>query len=313
MEYDSFRAMNSEIVLAAEGAARVIAHGMQQARAFIEGEEARFTRFSETSELSRLNRSAGTWFEASTEMFDVLRQACLYAEETSGLFDPSVLNALEFAGYDRSMDEIRVQGARLVRSASLPVRSDFRAIEWDATACAIRLPRDMRIDLGGIAKGWIAEQAAHVLARCADACAVNAGGDLFTVGLPSGETTWEIGLEDPRESDQTIAVLNVAPGAVATSSIAKRRWQQGDQVQHHLIDPRRAVPAETDWLSVTVIAPHATTAEVYAKALLIGGSQEALHISAKRSDITFIAIDSSGQLWGPAQSREMLNVHFQYA
>ena len=136
---------------------------------------------------------------------------------------------------------------------------------------------------------------------------------MFMVGLPAGETAWQVELEDPRDPAQALAILRVRPGAVATSSITKRRWQQGDRVRHHLIDPRSLQPAETDWLSVTVIAPHATTAEVFAKALLIAGSREAERIAAQRNDLAFIAVDRTGQLWGSNNAQEFLDVATQYA
>jgi thiamine biosynthesis lipoprotein len=105
MEYQQFRAMNSDILLAAEGAADSLTLGFKLTRYFIAAGEERFTRFADTSELSRLNRSAGAWFQASPELFDVVRQACALAGETSGLFDPTMLAALESAGYDKSMDD----------------------------------------------------------------------------------------------------------------------------------------------------------------------------------------------------------------
>jgi thiamine biosynthesis lipoprotein len=313
MDYSEFRAMNSAIVMAAEGEANTLAHGFAQARSFIEAGETRFTRFSETSELAKLNRSSGTWFQASPEMFDVVTQARDFAEETEGLFDPMILDVLESAGYDKSMDEIRAHGVSTSTRSAIPARSDFREIQLDLAARSIRLPIGSRIDLGGIAKGWIAEQAALRLSEYAEACVVNAGGDLFAIGSPSDQPSWPIGLEDPRAEAQTLAVLGVQSGAVATSSIMKRRWQQGDRIQHHLIDPRVGQPANTDWLSVTVAAPHAVLAEVFAKVLLIVGSSDAVRLSERRPEIGFIAIDAAGQLWGSVQSREMLNVHSEYA
>ena len=142
---------------------------------------------------------------------------------------------------------------------------------------------------------------------------MSAGGDMFMVGLPTQEETWRVELEDPRDSAQALALLKVGPGAVATSSIMKRRWLQGARVQHHLIDPRNLRPAETDWLSVTVIAPHATTAEVFAKALLIAGSRQAESIAMRRGDLAFIAVDRTGQLWGSKNAKEFLDVAAEYA
>ncbi len=314
MEYHEFRAMNSDMVLAAEGTCESIARGFDQVRSLIAALEARFSRFSNTSELARLNQAAGSWFYASEELFSVLHQACDFVHQTDGLFDPSILTALENAGYDKSMDDLLRDAHSATRPASpYLTRWSARAIQLDADARAIQLPRGMRIDLGGIAKGWIAEHAAQKLAAYADACADSAGGDMFMIGQPSEESTWRVELQDPRDPTLALAVLRLGPGAVATSSIMKRRWQQGDRVRHHLIDPRTSQPAETDWLSVTVMAPHAATAEVFAKALLIAGSCQADRIAAKRNDLAFIAVDRTGQLWGSARAKEFLDVATQYA
>jgi thiamine biosynthesis lipoprotein len=308
MDYQQFRAMNSDIILAAEGSQDALTLGFKLARDFINASETRFTRFTETSELSCLNRMAGAWFQASPEMFEVVQLACELAAETEGLFDPTLLDALEAAGYDKSMDEIKAYGVSSSARSIPSTRSAFRAIQLDEPMQAIHLPLNARLDLGGIAKGWIAERAALILAEYAAACAVSAGGDIFLVGLPSGETSWPIGLEDPRDPSRDLTTLFVGPGAVATSSIAKRRWQQGRHTRHHIIDPRTGQPSDTDWLSVSVSAPHAALAEGYAKALLIGGSREAERIMARRPDITYVAVDHDGSCWGSANAGEVINV-----
>lgn len=313
MEYHEFRAMNSNIVLAAEGDSGRLEEGFTLAQKFVETSESRFTRFSEESELAVLNRSAGRWVAVSSDLYELVREAYDYRERTGGLFDPSILGALEGAGYGMSMDEIRAQGERGIPVSTATTSVELGAPEFDPAVRAMRLPGDLRIDLGGIAKGWIAERAAHLLAEFATACAVNAGGDLFAVGTPAGETAWEIGLEDPRDENETITTLRVSPGAVATSSITKRRWHLGGKPMHHLIDPRTGLPANTDWLSVTAIAPRAAAAEVYAKSLLIAGSREAAALAARGGDIPFIAVDAEGKLWGSTNAGEFLNVGIKFA
>lgn len=298
MEYNEFRAMNSDILLAAEGDPGQISSGFQAARQFIESCERRFTRFSADSELAQLNRSAGGWFHASPDLVELVRLSLRYFHQTGGLFDPSILPDLRRAGYDRSMDEIRLRGAVQEISEKKGKKPGFETLRLREAAREIWLPPGMEIDLGGIAKGWIAEQAARRLGKSTPACAVNAGGDLYLVGTPEGQSDWEVALEDPRHPELTLAILKVGPGAVATSAITKRSWLQGDKHQHHLIDPRRGKPAVTDWLSVTVVAPQAASAEVYAKALLIAGSGEAMELLANNNEIAFIAVDHQGKLWG---------------
>ncbi len=174
-------------------------------------------------------------------------------------------------------------------------------LELDEDSERIFLPAGMEIDLGGIAKGWIAEQAAKILSQFAPACAVNAGGDMYLCGLPANQVGWEVSLEDPSNPEQDLALLRVGPGAVATSSITKRNWLLDGRLKHHLIDPRRGEPADTEWLSVTVIAPQAAAAEVFAKVLLIGGSDLAMELVPEDSEISFIAVDREKSLWASAR------------
>jgi thiamine biosynthesis lipoprotein len=300
--------MNTAILLAGEGEREAVETGFSLAQKFIEDSEKRFTRFSSQSELAQLNRSAGGWFDASKELFEVVSLAIQLYQQTAGLFDPSILEALEQAGYDRSMDEIRLHGSTAVTVLPRPKLHYFSEVRLDEHHHRIALPAEMRIDLGGIAKSWIAEQAALRLSEWTNACAVDAGGDIFFIGLPAGEKAWQVSIEDPLDDKNVLAALKVPPGAVATSSVTKRRWKQGNREQHHLIDPRTQQPAETDWLSVTVVAGHAAQAEVYAKSLLIGGPQAVERLTRLVGDIEFIAVDYQKKLWGSKHSPEILDV-----
>jgi FAD:protein FMN transferase len=304
-----FRAMNTDITLAAQGEPVSVAQGFEKAQEYIEASERRFTRFSDDSELSQLNRSAGTWFHASDEMIFVVMLAQQYVEQTGGLFNPSILPDLERIGYDRSMDLIRAEDSLLMpaRISPRPGLLPLNGLTVKPDENLTRLPHGMRLDLGGIAKGWIAEQAAMILKDYSQACLVDAGGDMFMVGLPAGEESWQVELEDPQNADWALTSLNVPPGALATSSIAKRKWMQGDKSRHHLIDPRTGEPAESDWLSVSVIAPHADMAEVFAKALLIAGPNEAEMIAQNAPELSYLAVDRDGKIWGNLESLEFIN------
>jgi len=298
METFNFRAMNSDILLAAEGMPFRLARGFELARQFIEASEARFSRFLEGSELSQLNRSPGSWFQASPDMFTVVAQAKEFFHRTGGLFDPSILPELRRVGYDRSMDLLRAEGAApFDASAPQPARISLDEMKLDEAGEKILLPQGMALDLGGIAKGWIAEHAALMLAAYASPCAVNAGGDLFVAGLPEGEKLWPVAVEDPLDPQRDLTTFKVGSGALA--------WKQGGIQRHHLIDPRTGQPAVSDWLSVTALAPHAAQAEVYAKALLIAGPGRAEQlIRDSQSPIFFLAVDHDRNIHGNLPRRE---------
>ena len=311
METIRFRAMNTDILLVAEGKADRLVEGLEQAQQFIRAGEERFTRFSEASELSELNRSAGTWFQASPDLFSVVVLARRFFHLTRGLFDPSILPDLQRVGYDRSMDVLRAQGpAPLFESLLVSERPSFSEVDLDEANHMIQLPSGMSIDLGGIAKGWIAEQAAMILSGFASTCAVNAGGDMFLVGLPEGQEQWPVELEDPLQPENILTSLKVDPGAVATSTVTKRAWKQAGKDRHHLIDPRTREPAVSDWLSVTVVTAHAYEAEVFAKALLIAGPQESDGIIRNSGlEFSYLAIDGDKKIWGSPKFLEYLYVN----
>jgi len=300
-----FRAMNTDILLAGEG--ERVDVGMQATRSFIDECEQRFSRFLPASEVTELNRSSGDWQQVSNDLMEMFQLSRKFYDETGGLFDPTILPDLKQAGYDRSMDEIRAYGATPRTSALNHISQPaFSEIAFDLADNLIRLPLGMEIDLNGIAKGWIVERAAQLLHTYVETCAVSAGGDMYFIGRPSDGMDWDVYLEDPRDSEQMISQLHVGSGGVATSSVMKRTWRLGGKVRHHLIDPRTGEPAKTDWLSVTVIAPDIITADVYAKAILIGGEVELPNLLKAQPELTFIAVDPNGKLSGSPNYKDYI-------
>ena len=295
MQVVRFRAMNTSVLMAAEGQGTVRL-GMKAAQDFIEASEKRLSRFLPESELSRLNRSPGMWVDVSADLLDLLQQSLDFWRETDGLFDPSILHDLKRIGYDRSMDEVRARGDLPTPSASTHrLRPGLDKLEFDSARSRVRLPRGLEVDLGGIAKGWIVEKAAQLLGAHTEACAVNAGGDMFFIGHPAEAAKWEVSLEDPRAPESMLTALTVASGAVATSSVRKRAWTQGGQARHHLIDPRTGESAQTEWLSVTVTAPRLATADVFAKVLLIGGTEA---VRLLPPNVSYLAVNEAGEMTG---------------
>ena len=307
MQTLEFRAMNTAVILAAlehPGATPTL----EGARRLIEHYEQRFSRFLPSSEISQLNQSAGEWKAVSPELIDLLTQSLGFLGETDGLFDPSILPDLRRAGYDRSMDEIRRNGASAPASDA-GTRGRLQQIEIDAERGWIRLPAGVEIDLGGIAKGWIVEKAADLLFRSSAACAVSAGGDMLFRGTPGEGALWQVRIEDPWDPAQEVARLEVGPCAIATSSVVKRSWNQAGVRRHHLIDPRTGEPAQGLWASVTVFAPDIKTAEVYAKALLIGGEGRFERLLSRRPEISYLVVTSEGGVFSSFEQAEYGNEH----
>ncbi|HXV97352.1 MAG TPA: FAD:protein FMN transferase, partial [Anaerolineae bacterium] len=250
--------------------------------------EKRLSRFDPQSELSRLNAHDGELFQASPILLDAIEVALVAAETTAGLYDPTVLDALEKAGYDRSFEQLErpapLGGTPLTHlPATFPpgylapsLRPfTFRSVSINRARREIYKPAGLRLDLGGMGKGWTVDRAADRLQGLGPFL-VNAGGDIFAYHSPPHQKGWEIDLVHPLKPEAHMARLYLHHRALATSTLAKRRWQYQGQLMHHLIDPRTGQPAQTDALSVSVVAERTVLAEIYAKVALILGAEQGL-------------------------------------
>jgi len=294
-----------------EAAARAAARACM---AFFTEVDERLSRFKPESELSRLNRAAGQWFRASELLFECVEQALTAAQSTGGLFDPTLLHAIEALGYDRDFAEIARHDVS-ARPAPDPVTSaplatgGWRAIALGRAQRRIRLPMGVGLDLGGIAKGWAADLAFARYCSAFPGALINLGGDLRLHGGPQPGQAWSVGIRDPRDElvpsePHYAAVIAFSRGGLATSGAPSRWWLQGGQRQHHLLDPRTGQPMRL-WMAseetadaasnardaehdkdhkdsarliatATALAPTATQAEIAAKVALLRGYPAAL-------------------------------------
>jgi thiamine biosynthesis lipoprotein len=217
------------------------------------------SRFRPDSELPELNDTGS--LDAGLDLFTVAQLTLDARERTGGRFDPTVHAALVAAGYDRTPDEVAAEGA-----------DDFAgcrcggSVAIDPLTRRIELEPDVLLDLGGIAKGYAVDCAALLLG-VAGPCLANAGGDLAVQG-----GSWPVGVETP---DGTLTP-ELDGGAIATSGRDRRRWSRNGEERHYLIDPATGRPADTELLTVTVVAGSAVEAEVYAKSLFLAGRADAL-------------------------------------
>ncbi len=262
MERVAFRAMGTDVELLLDAFPSAESdRALARARAELERLEAALSRFRPDSELSALNRFGA--LRAGRDLVRVTQLALAARARTGGRFDPTVHDALVAAGYDRSF-ELLANGAST--AARAPAACGGRVCV-DARTGEIELGEGVRLDLGGIGKGYAVDRACELLAA-AGPCLVNAGGDLAVRGGP-----WPVGVETP----QGTLTLELTRGAIATSGTDRRRWTtRGGGEQHHLIDPRTGWPAESDLVQVTVVAGCAVEAEVLAKALFLAGEERAL-------------------------------------
>ena len=211
----------------------------------------RITRFSKRGELALLNRAGGVWVEISPEMEALLRESLRAYELSAGLVNAAVLPSMLAIGYTRSLSE-GPSNTTLEAARPAPPLDEVLTVRPGRA----RLRRGCGIDLGGIAKGWMADR---LVSRLGPNVLANLGGDLRASGRGPNGDGWPVGFGG-------VTVMLCDQGA-ATSSVRRRRWGE----LHHLIDPRTGLPSGSGLEEVSVVANTGCDAEVVAKtALLLG-------------------------------------------
>jgi len=229
----------------------------------------RLSRHLETSELSVLNADPRPVVTVGPALGTVLRAGLDAADESRGLVDITLLDA-----------RLAAEGLADAPAAGMASREWSIALGPRGTMVVRRSP-GVRFDLGGVAKGWLADRGLDLLSAWPSAV-VDADGDLAARCAPG--QLWAVAVDDPRIDGATLAILHLsAPRhgqavrwGVATSGTSIHRWRLGDQERHHLIDPRTGAPAITDVVQATVVCGSALRAEVLAKTAVIAGSVDGL-------------------------------------
>lgn len=254
--------------------------------------EKRFSRFLADNELSELNNSSAGKHKVSSLMAELLLASKQYNLLTNGIFEPTIISSLEAVGYNRSFDKINPEDEKeknriidlekiQIKYKNQPKIADLK-IEDDT----VEKPDGLRLDFGGIGKGYIIDILSKTLFSSVESYWISAGGDIFASGSQENKKGWDIGVQNPLIPDENIFSINTKGEkiGVATSGIIKRKGSAQNFTWHHIIDPRSGLPAINDILSVTAISSSATRADIFAKTVLILGEKMGLEFIERQSD-----------------------------
>lgn len=246
------------------------------------------SNWTTTSEVARINRVADS-VETTVEprVAEVIARSLALWRESDGAFDITVeplVRAWGFLGGPR-----RVPGEAEARAAfALVGAGDVR---FDPAARTIRFARrGMRIDLGGIAKGYAVDLAMRELrASGVRDALVDASGNMMSAGRPASGAAWRIGLRDPRDRMAWFARVTLAGDAISTSAGYEQFVDRDGRRHGHILDPRTGRPAE-GLLAVTVVAADATTADAWDTPLFVLGPEAARRKAREREDVAAILV-----------------------
>ena len=247
--------------------------------------------YKPTSEVSRVNAlAAQRKVPISPELFKLLSTALEYSRITEGAFDITYASV----GYMYDFRRHKRPSEKQIEAA-LPAVS-YRHVLLDASTHSVRFSQPgVRIDLGGIAKGYSVDQGIEILqARGYTHALVNAGGDSRVIGDRFGRP-WVVGIRHPDHPDQVITRIPLVDSAFSTSGDYERYFDEGGVRYHHIIDPHTGHSA-SKVRSATVIAPTATRTDGLSKTAFVLGADEAMRIYNKLDDVDAVLVAPDGRI-----------------
>ncbi|MEZ5500150.1 MAG: FAD:protein FMN transferase [Steroidobacteraceae bacterium] len=253
--------------------------------------DALMSTYKPESELSRLNARAGRRpVQVSAELFDLIETAVDYSRVTHGAFDITYASV----GYLYDFRSHKRPGSAAIATGLANV--DYRKLKFSAGPRTLAFMNPgMRIDLGGIAKGYAVDRGIAILQRAGvkDAM-VNAGGDTRILGDRRGQP-WMVGVRDPNDRDKVALRIPLENASISTSGDYERFFDEGGVRYHHIIDPKTGDSARA-LRSATVIATTSLRADALSTSVFVLGPERGIELINELGDVDAVVVTPEGKL-----------------
>lgn len=267
-------------------------HCIQQVMNFMRHVDEEMSPFKPESELSLLNREAAKHpVKVSPELFDVIKTSLHFSQLSNGVFDVTFSSV----GYRYDYrNGVHPSEAQIHKDLD---KIDYHLLQLDEKNLTIHYGKPgVRVDLGGIAKGWAVDRSIEKLQACGiQQAIVSAGGDSRIIGDRQGRP-WMIGIKDPRNPTSSAVVIPLSDTAISTSGDYERYFIERGKRYHHILNPRTGKPADA-CRSVSILAPTATMTDGLTKPVFILGPKKGLELIEKIPGVDAIIIDKDGKLF----------------
>jgi FAD:protein FMN transferase len=254
--------------------------------------DALMSTYKPESQLSAVNAHAYQRpVQVDADIIDVVTRAIEYSKLSDGAFDITYASVGYLYDYRKRQHPTDAQ-----IEAALP-GVDYRALQVDPEAKTIRfLKPGMRIDLGGIAKGWAVDRGIEILREAGIKHAmISAGGDTGLLGDRRGKP-WVVGIRDPRQQGAVVARIPLQDAAISTSGDYERYFEEDGQRYHHILVPGTGKSPDAV-RSVTVIGANATRTDGLTKTVFILGVERGMEFIRRQGDVEAVIVDRDGQIF----------------
>ena len=254
--------------------------------------EALLSKTVDGSDVSRLNQAEGKPVKVDPETWQIIARAKEISRLTGGAFSITVAPLTALWDFTGGTERMPTEEERL---AALPLVDDSAiTLGQDGTVC---LPAGAMIDLGGIAKGYIADQLAETCREAGVPALLNFGGNVYAEGVKPDGSDWRIGIRDPLNpvGGNPVCIINVKDRTVVTSGTYERFFIKDGIRYHHILNPENGYPAETDLTSATIVGTSSMDADAFATACIVLGESGAFSMLAENG-LNALLIDTEGKI-----------------
>jgi len=268
------------------------ARAMEAAFARISALEAILSKQRKGSDINRLNTAPDGKAKVAPETFEVIKRAVDYGKICLGAFDVTVEPLLKLWARAEAENSLPSPAA-LKRALDIVGYDKFKLLP-DSLEVKFDRP-GMKIDVGGIAKGYIVGEAVKALkAHGISRALVTAGGDMFALGANPERGAWNIGIRNPLKQEENIRYIEVSDRAVSTSGHYMRFYTVRGKQYSHIVDPRTGYPAKNNIVSVTVIGTDGTAVDALTKSIVVLGPEKGLAVIGSQPGVDALVMTWDG-------------------
>ena len=244
------------------------------------------------SDIYKLNETgSGT---LSTDTKNIVSRALEINKTTNGAFDISIYPLMVKWGFTTQKYNVPSKNeiSKLLKDV------DSSKIIFDEKSGNIKLKENMKIDLGGIAKGYTSSRVMQIFKECGVTSGlVSLGGNVQALGTKTDGTAWQIAIENPDKSSDYIGVVSVKDKAVITSGGYERYFEKNGKTYHHILDPETGYPAESGLKSVTIVSDDGTLADALSTSLFVMGKEKALdYWHEHKNEFDTVLVEDNGDI-----------------
>ena len=254
--------------------------------------EEHFSRTREGSDVWNINHAGGASVSVAPETADLVEKALGYCERSEGLFDitiGAVSSLWDFKEGVKPSDDAIQEAVRHV---------DYRGVHMEGTSVTLDDPQ-AALDLGGAAKGYVADDLARLFrdGGCQSGV-INLGGNAYVIGSKPDGSPWNVGVQDPNAPTNQAVIAKVActDASVVTSGLYEREFMQEGVRYYHILDPKTGYPVQTDLVSSSVLTESSLDGDAFATWMFLLGSEAALSLAESISGLEALFVTDGGEM-----------------